>query len=296
MKRKLFVLLILVIPALAGAQPAFVTGNQYVWAEVAGKIGSITHELSGPGSAFSLMINDTQINIEGDGTTSKNGDTVQTLWQRNGFDIVENVYPVEFGISGTIVFSIEIVNHSNSPIVAQAQYILNDNVDGINEDEYGARSLVIYPRGSLNSGDAPVDVYYPYDGYPVPPFFMAFLRTDSQKTYLSNDVGVGYLSDSLAPLPLGLINPSALILGDGVVGSGFPGGGTGWYPSSWENQTIMWPSDTVGGAGRDSVGVIGRTCYGTGDFDVCSGGGRISLGISYHNNHIVSPSHSHRRW
>jgi Secretion system C-terminal sorting domain len=295
MLRKLLVPLILAIPAFAGAQPVFVTGNQYVWAEVdsltggiwfgAGSaashvLGDTTHELSANGRSFlDVSVNDTDV-VNGDSVkTSKFADTIQTIWQRGGFDIVQNVYPVEFGISGTIVLSIEVINHRGTPIVAQAQYFLNDDVDGINLDEYGARSLEIYPRGDLNSGDGPVDVYYPSDGYPVPPFFMTFTRTDSQKTYLSDDVGVCYLSDSLAPVPLGLINPSAIIIGDAGVGSGFPAEPTGWYPSSFEDQTIMWSSDTVGGAGNDSVALIGRTCYGTGDYDVCSGGSESPWGF-----------------
>jgi hypothetical protein len=305
MKRKLLVLLILAIPALASAQHTLVTGNQYVWAEVidtsgwiwfgAGAVadhtlGDSTGELSAQGQSYlSVMINDTIFDNTmpspswlfippqylSDGKTSMIADTIQTIWQGNGFDILQNVYPVEFGISGTIVLSIEVINHRASPIVAQAQYLLHDEISGIDESENGARSLVRYPRGVYGfGGDATVDMSYPNNwgaGYPVPPFFMTFLHTDSQKTYLSDDVGVCYLSDSSAPVPLGLINPSLLVLTTPYGGWGIQTLVSGDYTTLVQAQEIQWPPDTIGGVGKDSVSLIGRTCYGTGDYDVCSG-------------------------
>ncbi len=59
-------------------------------------------------------------------TSSKIEDTIPGVWKVQGFDIVEDAYPVAFPSSGVIVISAKIVNHTTSELPVQAQGLLDN--------------------------------------------------------------------------------------------------------------------------------------------------------------------------
>jgi len=288
MIRKLLVLLILALPALASAQHTLVTGNRYVWATVqdstglvffaAGDvtdttIGSGSYELSYPNHSFlSVKIGDSIFSNEhdyyyfeslNDGITSKTEDTIRTVWNRANFDIVQDVYPVEFGISGTIVLRVTFVNKTDTSLPAQAQYVLDNAVNGAGWSEvltrYGQYGYV----GGLSSSYShwPIPPYEPN----VPPFVLSFQATE----LTSDTVGMQYMSDETTPRPLGLILPETIDIADyGIVNPwNFQALGYANYPCDDEATKVMWPADTIA-AGQSAL--IGATAYGMGEFQYCA--------------------------
>jgi hypothetical protein len=143
--------------------------------------------------------------LKGGGTT-KRGDTIETVWQpegKNAFDIVQDIYPVAFPISGSgqIVFKISVRNHTDTVLNAQAQYLLD---------------VCLTKDVNTGNDNAPITTRYGYisnewisfpDSYPIPPYYIASLQSLSGGSFPSL-MAIGYLNDLLAPEPMGLIQPS----------------------------------------------------------------------------------------
>ena len=292
-----------VSPASLCAHPSLVTGNQFVWAEVDDStgwisftqgpvtdrtLGAASHTLSHKeGSFLWVMVNGTEYTNDcewgpgvpgllSNGKTSQIKDTLQTIWHQSGFDIIQDVYPVAFVKSGQIVVKVSVINLTGKPLAVQAQYLLDDEIDGIVQSKYGARSITKYGRGTEGSISS-VDVSYPpfgLDSVAPPTFFMAFSQVAPQTEYLSNVVGVGYLSDEITPRPLGLVTPSLFAIGDVNRIAGRCSWGTSIYAGESyldEAMFIVWPPDTLAASGNNASAIIGCTSYGTGEYEVCEG-------------------------
>ncbi len=293
---------LLTFSTTARAQSTFVTSNAYVEADVSSTDGLVSIFLNttpashndaivfpAQTSFLTVLVNGTYFtnNVSrlsssaspvypsflNNGVTRKIGDTIETDWQPegpNGFDIIQDVYPVEFAtgypISGTgqIVLKFKLISHENGFLSAQAQYLLD--VD-----------LSTGGNPPPSNDNAPITTRYGYwstqwaedpPANSIPPYFIATLQD------LNNDVpgevfpgliAEGYLNDSLAPEPMGLMQPSLFAYTDWreiVTGYTFgsPNKGTQYPTIGDEALLIQWPNS---GANQGQTVVLGSFSYGS---------------------------------
>ncbi len=209
-----------------------------------------------------------------------NSDTIETVWQPEGankFDVIQDVYTVPFPISsaGQVVFKFRIQNHTNQPLVAQAQYLVD--VD-LGTSGHGNDAAPITTRfGYLNNQ---VTSYTSANS--VPPYFIATLQPlDSANFPLL--LAEGYMNDSLSPEPMGLMEPSlfAYVSWEDVVQSwtwGFPNS-----PNiNDEALLFQWPTNEVSSG---IVETIGSFSYGSVSCEpICFGN---LDGMMVHPDHIT---------
>ena len=269
MLRKLAVVLVILFTLSNVSHAQFVTSNTYVEADVSGDgqglvsifyagtnhLQSIIHpsqtsyltvvvggkyytnnqhvplsEFPEPSPAFPTAYLDNGVTTY----TGPNKDTIETVWQPDGpntFDIVQDVYTVQFPIagSGQVVFKFSIRNHTSSFASAQAQYLVDINL----------------ANGDTVNDNAPITTRYGYvsttwTAYPptnsIPPYFIVSLD-DLSNDHFPNMFAEGYMNDSLAPEPMGLMEPSLFAYTDWreIV--------TGW---TWGEPTTPAEYPTVG--------------------------------------------------
>jgi hypothetical protein len=219
------------------------------------------NDLSPPPTLIGPPLVDTKVNPDvflDNGTNQKIGDTIVTTWRQGSFDIVQFVYPVAFTKSGQIVVKWKIVNHSNAGVNAiEPNYLLD--IDPQNDK---AKVLTRW-------GYSPKWRVFP-DPRPVPPFFMAFEHApDDPAGGFPGLTGTGYVNDTMAPLPLGLISPVKLIIGEWTSLSYFKYGYDGPIGQDYGDNAIlyMWPmTGAPAKTPKDSVTIIAGVSYGLGEF------------------------------
>ncbi len=196
----------------------------------------------------------------GNGRNSKIGDTIETVWKETGFDIIQDVYPVAFEISGQIIYSIRIVNHAGASLSVQTQYLLDVDVNSNDEGPVATR----YDYTSNRT-------QYPNANRGIPPFFLEFQKSSS----VEGAIGTAYVSDELTPFPIGLFPPSLLAVVDWMKESDYAWGlmpGAPWGVPYKDNAMFYeWPATSVAGSGKDTILEIARGSYGTGEFEICNG-------------------------
>ncbi len=209
-------------------------------------------------------------------------DTLRTIWKEKGFDIVQDVFPVQFENSGVVVISVKIVNHTNSVIPVQAQFLL-DNMNS-DPDSSNDNPFLITRYGYIrNWQDNPPG--------PVPSFYLAFEHppTDS----VLGTVGIGYENDTFPPRPLGLVQPVApsfIEFGDWPTQVqytwGPPGGGITRNTFTDEAALLMGnpllASSYLAGE-SDSVTEVFRTAYGVPEW--CYDHGHL-FGFALYPHHL----------
>ncbi len=296
-------------PASACAQKMF-TGNAFVTAAVedaTGKIefyaGSATgshilaYNSSNSRSYLSVMIsgqcysNNTDFIPAGkpdhqldNGINSQIGDTIETVWKESGFDIVQDVYPVAFAISGQIVYKIKVVNHSALSLNVQAQYLLDIDVAG-NDAAKVLTSWNYTPNWKQ----------YPDSLGRMPWFFMGF-KVEPTLPQNGALIGTGYLNDTLAPLPMGLMQPILFDVVDWVTQTNYAWGlqlSPPWGTAYGDNAVLLqWRANVANGnLGKDSVQEIARGSYGTGEFNLCTGS---LVGITFYPHRLTYDSKNHK--
>ncbi len=300
-------LVVALFPRLGSTQSTHVTGNRFVWAEVedlSGRIyfgaGPVTNRTLG-GPSYMLSYTDhSYLAIQVDGVIYTNAapnyggsmgislvdsgkctivaDTILSTWHHADFDIVQMVYPVEFGVSGTVVMRVKIVNHTTFPISAQAQYLLNDAIAG--DGGFGSgqnpttSSLTRLQRGSKPAYGWTWIQYPNGTQTSVPPYILATASTGGSSPFPGPVLGMCYLRDEAAPAPLGLIPVTTVTIGDWqyLIGQwGFTNGiilGTA-RPYSDEAFLLEWPSVSVNGF---KTAEIASTAFGTPEAEVCTKG------------------------
>ena len=188
------------------------------------------------------------------GQTSKIADTIQTIWPENGFDIVQDVYPVAFTQSGVIVLSIKIINHSGIYFPVQAQFLLdNENSnDSTNDNPWILTRYGLIRNWQNNPPN------------PMPSFYLAFDHPPYERKL--GTVGIGYINDTFPPRPLGLLPLSLVQFGDWpstlvftTWGPAASSGGISDVATLMQGQTGL----TANAAPGDTVTEIMRTAYGT---------------------------------
>ncbi len=220
------------------------------------------------------------------GVTTKIGDTIETVWQpegKNAFDIVQDIYPVAFPISGSgqIVFKISVRNHTDTVLNAQAQYLLD---------------VCLTKDVNTGNDNAPITTRYGYvsnewisfpDSYPIPPYYIASLQSLSGGSFPSL-MAIGYLNDLLAPEPMGLIQPSLFAYTDWreIVTDwtwGAPEVGVQYPIVGDEALLFQWPASSVGAGGSVE---LARGSYGTPPCTpICLGNALDAMLV--HPDHII---------
>ncbi len=200
---------------------------------------------------------------------SKIQDTVRTIWQPQGpnnIDIVQDVYPVffPFSNSGQIVYRFYAVDHANGSFNVQLQFLLDVEMSGTGSG-----------NNDTTNDNAPITTRAGYtqdwqDYSPIPPYFIATLHPLSSSLFPGNNnilsnIGIGFNNDSLAPGPMGLMQPTKLEFVDWpTIVTGYTWGAP--FPffnhSTDEAMLIQWPQTSVS-SGPDSVVELGRGSYGT---------------------------------
>ena len=229
------------------------------------KVGTKVYSNNPYGTSDVLLLNP---------TTTKSGDTIESVWPENGFDIVQDVYPLEFEISGQIVYKIKIVKHSGVALTAQAQYLLD--VDVNNNDAAPTLTRYNYTSNWMQ---------YPNSQHGIPWFFMGFEHAPTSGN--PGSISTGYLNDTLAPQPIGLMQPDMFAIVDwaretdsawGLIPN--PPLGTSYTDNA---LFIEWPAKMAAPNGKDTTIEIARGSYGTGEFEVCPGN---LLGITFYPHRV----------
>ncbi|MEP7235144.1 MAG: hypothetical protein ABI778_07595, partial [Ignavibacteriota bacterium] len=215
----------------------FTTGNREIWAIVEGSTGLVQVTLP-PGawnsgtldfpdhSFLTCLIGGTYftnnsiialpVNAEylRSGITVKIADTIRTTWlNKNGVDIIQDIYPVLFSRSGQIVYKWKFRNTTGTPLYIGCQYLQDVQISDPND------------RNIQHSNDGPIILtkwsYKPlWQQYPdftgqegMPPFYIAFLHDlPNNPSFVPNLSAQGYL-DYPGP-PLKLIKPLQITIGD----------------------------------------------------------------------------------
>jgi hypothetical protein len=233
MMRILAIAILIFLIAPIGVRAQYVVSNDYVEADVSGDgLGIVTCYYANtgreqyfmyPGQRSYLTVvvngvyytNNIQLKTAGTYTVLRGGvnqkiaDTVETVWQPEGaktFDLIQDVYPVAFPLagSGQVVFKFSIRNYQSKALTAQAQYLLD--VD-LAEPGHASDSAPITTRyGYMDTGW----VTFPDSVIAaIPPYFISTAQPmDSANFPLQ--VSMGYTTDSLAPEPMGLMEPSLM--------------------------------------------------------------------------------------
>jgi hypothetical protein len=294
MRRVLFISLILFSAVSSVSSQVLKTGNTYVSATIEALTGLVTIRLA-PGTNFDpilsypqksfvyVMVGDrifTNNNIGlhvtddpryggflSDGVNQKIADTVRTTWSnKNGCDIIQDVYPVLLDASGQIVIKWKVKNNSNTPVWGQAQFLLDIAV----VDDLDAPPIL--SRGGYRQTWERADTAN--DG--ISWFFAAFEnKLPNAPSFDPGISGMGYTYD--VNHSLGLKKPKLMTYGDWGSPLGSALVDNLWGPPSnvqwgttYSDPAILFEWDGVGIAvGKTTE--IARTSYGTGEYALCYG-------------------------
>jgi hypothetical protein len=200
-----------------------------------------------------------------DGVLKKIGDTVRCIWSnKNGVDLIQEVYPVLFEKSEQIVYSWKAVNKTDSVMSVSVQYLLDLQVGDMNYVNDGAPILTPF-------GYRPIwDQFTDTSKRGIPGFYFSFQYTlPNSPSFNLGISGQGYLDSS--NVNLGLTKPWRQTIGDWnpliQVGWGPPPslpGGT--YADA---ATLLEFKSAAASPGTETL--IARTSYGTGEYESCNG-------------------------
>ncbi len=300
-----FILLFSLVAAMPVFSQALSTGNQYVTARVESMSGLVTIRaigvnapLTGAQKSFLYVMvgdriftnNNVGVNIQTDprfggllldGANQKIGDTVRTIWSnKQGCDIIQDVYPVRLVASGQIVIKWKVKNNSpNTPIWGQAQFLLDIN----NHDGDAGALLTRY-------GYRPIWEYYTdASTYRIPPFYASFEhKLPNAPTYETGTVGLGYTQDG--NYSLGLKKPAQLTVG----GWGAPFAAalvdflwgissTAPWGVDYQDPAVLLQWEGLG-IGGNKTAELARTSYGTSELGICNSD--LYLGVVFYPPHF----------
>jgi hypothetical protein len=194
------------------------------------------------------------------GYLSKTGDTVRCTWfDKDGVDLIQEVYPVLLDHSEQIIFRWKVYNKTATPITAAVQYLLDVDVNGNDSapilTRYGYRP--IWDMFSASSAPG------------VPWFYVAF--ENALPTVNPGIMATGYTDNTL--FNLGLTKPwriSTVDWNSNQVAvlwgpqTPFPSG------SSIADAAVLLEFNPIACLSKTTA-EIARTSYGSTEFDYCTG-------------------------
>lgn len=289
-QRSIAILLATIFLATSSFAQTTNTGNRFVTAKVSGSTGKVNIFTTNGGyygeekmltfpdmSALTVQINDQywtnsdQLQFDrsspqyggllNNGATTRVDDTVRTVWKISSGEIIQDVYPVAFDFSGQIVMKWRYHCVTYDLKAVRMQYLLDTWINGNDKarllTRFGYRNTwTLYTSNNANYDD-------------IPKFYQAFqYDLDSAHHFNPGVVSQGTLLDD----EMGLMKPDAVVVGDWKVLSlilwGWPQGlaTLGHYDDS---AILMQFAQCFAEAGNTVE--IGRTSYGTGEFETCTG-------------------------
>ena len=286
----------------------FTTKNQWIWANVDGQSGFVTvlippgrppydPQLSFPNkSYFTCSIAGTYFTNNEvipsppantkkltDGVTTKIADTVRTIWSnKNGVDIIQDIYPVAFTKSGQIVYKWKFKNNTASPISIGCQYLQDIQIT----DPHASQP---------NSSDGPTILTKwsykplwqqfpnPVNGQSLPWFYIGFLHTLPSAPSLDPGLsGMGYMDYGA---PLNLIKPFRMTIGDWYVKAITIFGQGSWpFGTAYGTDNAVLVEFAPRSIPAGQTIEVGRTSYGTGEYEKCVGS---LFSLVFYPHHLV---------
>jgi hypothetical protein len=295
----------------------FSTSNTQIWANVDGSTGRV-NVLLPPGSItsgslsfpdhsyFTCKIDSTvftnndrfvlppNVKTLNDGNTVKIADTIKTTWSNKaGVDIIQDIYPVAFlnpapqGSSGQIVYKWSFHNNNSSPIAIACQYL--QDLDIFDPTDNKTPDANDGPTVLTKWSYQPDWQQYPnnFTGQGVPPFFIGFLHDlPNGPNFFPNLSGQGYFDFPGAPL--NLIKPFRVTIGDwSTMANTIFGARPSWPVNGgarYGNDNGILLEFTPQGVPAGKTVEIGRTSYGTGQFETCIGD---LFSLVFYPHHLV---------
>ncbi|MEI8133839.1 MAG: T9SS type A sorting domain-containing protein [bacterium] len=197
-------------------------------------------------------------------------DTARTVWSnKSGVDIIQDVYCIDFTKSGQVVMSWKFKNTTTLPITVSCQYLNDIQISDPTDP------------GSPNSNDGPKlltkweytnrTVQYPNNTYKsVPSFYAGFLHDIPYAPSLNP--GLGALGFMEYGQPLNLIKPFRITNGDWyVLASNIFGPGSQSIGTAVGTDNGILLEFSPQSIPRGKTIEVGRTSYGTGEYERCVG-------------------------
>lgn len=200
-----------------------------------------------------------------DGVLQKIGDTIRCTWpNKDGIDLIQEIYPVLFERSEQIVFRWKSHNKTPNPVSIAVQYLLDIQVGVDNVVNDGAPILTRY-------GYRPNwELFTTSTGTGIPWFYVAFqFKLPNPPTYDPGLTGQGYTDNTFANL--GLTKPVRQTIGDWNRLIEIRWGPPTPLPSGEYRDcaTLLEFSGSVSIPNKESL--LASTSYGTGEFATCKG-------------------------
>lgn len=200
-----------------------------------------------------------------DGVLSRKGDTIRCVWpNKDGVDLIQEIYPVLFEQSEQIVFRWKALNKTSNPASIAVQYLLDIQVgEGSNVND-GAPILTRY-------GYRPNwDVFTTSTGTGVPWFYVAFqYKLPNSPSFNPGLTGQGYTDNTFANL--GLTKPYRQTIGDWNRLIETRWGPPVPLPGGEYKDCATLLEFSGGTALQNKESFLAATSYGTGEFATCKG-------------------------
>jgi hypothetical protein len=216
-------------------------------------------------------------------------DTCRTTWlddgKQNGVDIIQDIYCIDFTQSGQVVYKWTCVNHTGSAVTITCQYLLDMQITdpteaSANNSNDGPKILTKYEYTNKWA-------QYPSITYsPLPWFYIGFLHDLPNAPSL--DPGLSAMGILDYGAPLNLTKPLRMTNGDWFTMANTIFGSLPTWPVSNGTQVgtdnailLEFPGKSVP---PGKTVEIGRTSYGTGEYERCVGN---LFSLVFYPHHLV---------
>jgi hypothetical protein len=194
-----------------------------------------------------------------------NTDTLRCIWQdKNGVDIIQEIYPVLLDRSEQVVLRWKAINKTSDTVVVAAQYLLDIRVG--DDTFYDARTLILTRYGFRRNWD----VFTPSTGIGIPRLYASFqYHFPSSLTFGPGLTAMGLTDNTYANI--GLTTPIRQTIGDWNVLAEQRWGPPAVIPIKNHDDaaTLLEFSPCVVPPNQEVL--LGATSYGTGEFSICTG-------------------------
>lgn len=185
-------------------------------------------------------------------------DTIETTWQLPFGDLTQQIYPVAFDFSGQIILKWKFRSRTNDPLRIQCQFLLDTKIRGNDR----AKVLTRWGYKRIWTMFVENNPNFP----PVPNFYQAFLKDLEPPLF---DPELASQGTFISPL-LGLIKPDAVVVGDWVKFIDILWGPPRLPGDEYRDSAVLMTFPAFGVLTGNTV-EIGRTAYGTGEVESCTG-------------------------
>lgn len=195
-----------------------------------------------------------------------NTDTVVCTWSnKDGVDLIQEIYPVLLEKSEQIVYRWKVLNKRSDSVIVAVQYLLDIQVG---DGHYINERVPIHTRYSSNHANW--DVYTPTTGTGIPSIYFAFQYPPPNSPSFSLGLsGMGYTDNSFANF--GLTIPIRQTIGDWNDMIEMRWGPPVPLPngSYTDGATLLEFNSFIATPNKEAM--VASTSYGTGEYETCKG-------------------------